>query len=188
MLELWLNYTLSFSRKVHLGYCRGSVPFPSLQFVLVSIPHHIAHQVSLSCWFFRALEWPVSGTQSNSHIQQAQSKGHNQNQSRQGMAQQSIFTTANNTMFSYKWQPTAATAPAWDQQSTNKHLAIWFSQAEHFTAGCSSINVKCWLSKARLLNHNLTIYSLCRQQEYCTSIQSAAAVPVHACLCATHIS
>lgn len=182
VLGLWLNNTLSLSTKVHLGYFTVSVPFPSLQFVLVSISYHTAHQVSVSCRFFRASERTGSGTQSGSHIQQAQSKGQNHNQSRRGMAQQSIFTTANNTLFGHKWQPTAATAPAWDQQSTNKHLAIWFSQAEHFTAGCSSINVKCWLSKARLLNHNLTIYSLCRQQEYCTSTESAAASPVHACL------
>lgn len=63
-----------------------------------------------------------------------------------------------------------------------KYLEIWFSRAEHFTAGCSSINVKCWLSKTRLLNHNLTIYSLCRQHEYCTSTESAAAIPC----CNTH--
>lgn len=74
MLGLQLNNT-SFSRKVHLEYFAGSFPFPSLQFVLVSISHHTAHQVSLSCWFFRASEWTGSGTQSGSHIQEAQSKG-----------------------------------------------------------------------------------------------------------------
>lgn len=74
MLGLWLDNT-SFSRKVHLGYFAGSFPFPSLQFDLVSISHHTAHQVSLSCRFFRASEWTGSGTQSGSHIQQAQPKG-----------------------------------------------------------------------------------------------------------------
>lgn len=113
-------------------------------------------------------------------------KGQIQNQSRQGMAQQTIFTTANcsgtsDTQQQPLLQPGIRKAPI-------KHLAICFSQAEHSTAGCSSINVKCWLSKARLLNHNLTIYSLCRQHEYCTSSECGAATPEHACLAATHIS
>lgn len=167
----------------------SQAPFPFHPFSLFSCPYHItAHQVSPSSWFFRASEWTGSGTQPGSHVQQAQSKGKSKIRADKAWPNR-LFSPlqithcsgTSDTQQQPLLQPGIRKAPI-------KHLAICFSQAEHSTAGCSSINVKCWLSKARLLNHNLTIYSLCRQHEYCTSSECGAATPEHACLAATHIS
>lgn len=133
---------------------------------------------------FNASEWTGPGTQPAPHIQHTQTKSKTRVRPDKtpGHGPTVYFTIANTTSFSYKQHPTAISSQPWVQRSTNTCPEIQFNWAEHFTAGLSSINAKCWLSKDRFFNHSLTIYSLCRrvlhEYWYCCSNPSAR-LPVY---------